>query len=221
MIFAAGFGTRMGALTKDRPKPLIEVGGMSLLDRTLALADAAGIRRKVVNAHYLGQMIADHLAGRDAEVSLEDPDILDTGGGLKAALPLLGGAPVFTANSDAIFDGPNPFGVLERAWGPETEALLLVVPMSRAVGRLGGGDFSLKPGGEISRGGDHVYTGIQILRTERVAAETDAVFSLNRIWDAAGDEGGLRAVEYPGRWCDVGHPEGIETAEAVLDGRDV
>lgn len=215
MIFAAGLGTRMGALTRDRPKPLIEVGGTTLLDRTLALTD--GIGRKVVNTHYLGDRIAAHLAGRDVAVSHEAGEILDTGGGLKAALPLLGADPVFTVNPDAVFAGPNPFDVLASAWDPAAmEALLLLVPLSRAVGRQGGGDFALLPDGRIARGGGEVFVGAQILRTGRVAGWPDTVFSLNRIWDAAAAAGGLHGVRYPGRWCDVGHPGGIAAAEAVL-----
>lgn len=220
MIFAAGFGTRMGALTANRPKALIEVGGMSLLDRTLSLANEVGIARKVVNAHYRAEQIAAHLAGHSVTVSHEMPEILDTGGGLKAALPLFRESPVFTANSDAVFDGPNPFSVAAADWGPDMEALLLVVPITRAVGRKGGGDFDLSPEGVLSRGGAYVYTGIQIIRTERVAAESARVFSLNAIWNAMPREG-LRGVVYPGRWCDVGHPDGIPLAEAVLEGRDV
>ncbi len=216
MIFAAGFGTRMGALTRDRPKPLIEVGGVTLLDRMLALA--GGIPRKVVNTHYLGDRIAAHLAGREVAISDEPGEILDTGGGLKAALPLLGTGSVFTANSDAVFAGPNPFDLLAAAWDPaRMEALLLSVPLARAVGRKGGGDFTLAPDGRLRRGGDAVYAGLQILKTERVAAWPDRVFSLNRVWDAVAAEGRLFGLSYPGRWCDVGHPEGIALAEAVLD----
>ncbi len=215
MIFAAGFGTRMGALTRERPKPLIEVSGVTLLDRMLALAD--DIPRKVVNTHYLGDRIAAHLAGRDVTISDEPGEILDTGGGLKAALPILGTDPVFTANSDAIFAGPNPFDLLADAWNPDRmEALLLSVPLARAVGRKGGGDFTLAPDGLLHRGGDAVFTGLQILATERIADWPESVFSLNRVWDAAAAEGRLFGLSYPGSWCDVGHPEGIALAEHVL-----
>ena len=222
MVFAAGFGTRMGALTRNCPKALIPVGGTTLLDRTLALVAEAGIGRVVVNAHYLGGRIEAHLAGRDIRVSLEEPEILDTGGGLKAALPLLGADPVFTANSDAVFDGPNPFGTLRAAWDPEgMEALLLLAPLQRAVGRRQGGDFALAPDGRLRRGGDFVYTGVQILRTQRVAAHSGRVFSLNRIWSEMEAAGGLFGTVHPGRWCDVGHPEGIALAEGVLEERGV
>ena len=182
---------------------------------------AAGLNRIVVNAHYLADQITSHIARQDVVVSHETPEILETGGGLKAALPLLGDGPVMTANSDAIFAGPNPMAELASAGLAEgAETNLLLVPLDRAVGRKGGGDFSLAPDGRLTRGGDYVYTGIQIIRTDRVLYWPEDVFSLNRIWDAAAAEGGLVGSVYSGRWCDVGHPEGLELAEA-LAARDV
>lgn len=220
MIFAAGFGTRMGSLTEECPKPLLKVGGETLLDRTLALAHQAGIRRRVVNAHHLAEQIHAHLAQEDAIVSHETPNILDTGGGLKAALPHLPD-PTFTANSDAVFRGPNPFTALAPNWSDQMEALLQVVPMSHAVGRRGGGDFSILPDGQLIRGDDYVYTGVQILRTARVAADPRDIFGLNDVWNAMAENGGLFGSVYPGHWCDVGHPEGLERAAAMLDCDDV
>ncbi|MHA6347217.1 nucleotidyltransferase family protein [Roseivivax sp. CAU 1761] len=218
MVFAAGFGTRMGALTADRPKPLVEVGGRALLDRTLDLARAHRPQlRVVVNAHYRAPQIVAHLAGRDVHVSVEMPEILDTGGGLRHALPHLGRGPVFTANSDAVLAGPNPFDILAAAWRPDMEALLLTVPLPQTVGRKGGGDFTLDAAGQLSRGGDAVYTGLQILRTEGLDEIAEPVFSLNRLWDAAARRDGLYGVSYPGRWCDVGHPGGIALAESLLE----
>ncbi len=118
MLFAAGFGTRMGDLTKSRPKPLVEVAGRALLDHALSLVSGAGGARTVVNTHYLGDQIADHLAGKDIALSHEAPDILDTGGGLRNALPLLGQDTVMTLNTDAVWAGPNPLSLLNAAWDP-------------------------------------------------------------------------------------------------------
>ncbi|MFD1344810.1 nucleotidyltransferase family protein [Litorisediminicola beolgyonensis] len=221
MLFAAGFGTRMGTLTRDCPKPLLKVGGETLLDRTLDLADAAGLGPKLVNAHYLADRIVTHLAGRDVAVAVEAPEILDTGGGLKAALPRLGAGPLATTNTDAVWRGPNPFTVLEEAWRDGMGALLLTVPTARAVGRKTPGDFALGPDGRLSRGGDFVYTGVQILDPAILDEINAKVFSLNRAWDLLAARGGLFGVSYAGLWCDVGHPEGIALAEAVLEGRDV
>ena len=215
MIFAAGFGTRMGGLTKDRPKPLIEVGGQTLLDRTLELC--AEVPRRVVNTHYLAAMIRDHLTDRDVTVIEESPEILDTGGGLRNALPVLGPNPVYTMNSDAVFAGPNPLALLGDAWESDhMDALLLCVPLERAIGRKGDGDFRLAEDGHLQRGGNRVYTGVQILKTDQLASFPDHVFSLNRLWTEMASRGRLFGLDYPGRWADVGHPGGIALAEEML-----
>lgn len=217
MLFAAGFGTRMGALTADRPKPLIEVAGKTLLDHALDLTE--GVPTRVVNAHYHADQIVAHLKNRDGvRVSVERPEILDTGGGLRNALPLLGSQPVYTLNTDAIWQGPNPLGLLKAAWRPDLmDALLLCVPLSQAIGRQGGGDFSRDAEGRLHRGGDLVYTGAQILRTDGLSEIAEPVFSLNRLWNAQAERGRLYGLPYPGRWCDVGRPEGIALAEGLLD----
>ena len=213
MVFAAGRGTRMGALTADRPKPLIAVAGRALIDHALDLA--AGCDPVVVNTHYLGAQLAAHLAGRGVRLSHE-AELLDTGGGLKAALPLLGAEAVFTLNSDAVWTGPNPLRSLAAGWAPGMEALMLLVPRDRARGRQGPGDFSIGADGRLIRGGDLVYTGAQILRTGAVAAEAGPVFSLNRVWDGMAARGRLFGALHPGGWADVGHPAGIAAAEAML-----
>ena len=215
MIFAAGFGTRMGGLTKDRPKPLIEVGGQTLLDRTLELC--AEVPRRVVNTHYLAAMIRDHLTDQDVTVIEETPEILDTGGGLRNALPILGPNPVYTMNSDAVFAGPNPLALLGDAWESDRmDALLLCVPLERAIGRKGDGDFTLAEDGRLQRGGNRLYTGVQILKTDQLAGFPDHVFSLNRLWTEMASRGRLFGLDYPGRWADVGHPGGIALAEEML-----
>jgi MurNAc alpha-1-phosphate uridylyltransferase len=215
MLFAAGFGTRMGPLTRDRPKPLIEVAGRTLLDHALALTE--GLPTRVVNTHYLGDRIAEHLAGSDVLISHESPEILDTGGGLKQALPRLGTGPVFTLNTDAVWAGPNPLDLLQAAWDPaDMDALLLCVPLHRAHGRTGGGDFTLDAAGSLHWGGDMVYTGAQIVATRGLDSIAERAFSLHRLWNAALEAGRFRGVVYPGAWCDVGHPAGIAEAEAML-----
>lgn len=217
MIFAAGFGTRMGDLVKDRPKPLLEVAGRPLIDHALALTEDINLSRIVVNTHYQAAVLEKHLASKDVEISREMPDILDTGGGLKAALPLLGPAPLFTLNSDAVWSGPNPLSLLQRAWDPaRMDALVICVPLRQAVGRIGAGDFSLDDENRISRGPDVVYGGAQILKTGDLSDITDPVFSLNRVWDKMLARGRLFGLTYPGMWCDVGHPAGIQLAEELL-----
>ncbi|MDE3120197.1 MAG: nucleotidyltransferase family protein [Paracoccaceae bacterium] len=216
MLFAAGFGTRMGALTATRPKPLVEVAGRPLIDHALDLASGAGVGRIVVNTHYLPDQIAAHLAGRGILLSHE-PQILETGGGLKAARGLLDSAEVFTLNSDAIWAGPNPLALLRAAWRPEAmDALLLLVPPERARGHRGRGDFLCDATGRLSRGPGLIYPGAQIIKTDAVAQVTEDVFSLNRVWDQILAGRRLYGLTYPGQWCDVGRPEGIAEAEALL-----
>ena len=222
MIFAAGFGTRMGALTRDRPKPMIDVAGQPLIDHALALGAAAGIGRIVVNLHYKPEALRAHLAGRGVALSEETPDILDTGGGLRRALPLLGAGPVFTLNSDAVWTGPNPLARLAAAWAPDRmDALLMLVPAAAARGHAGTGDFLPDAEGRLTRttggaGRALVYTGAQIIRTDGLADVADRVFSLNLLWDRMIAEGRLFGLTHPGGWADVGTPEGIPLAEAML-----
>ncbi|MDR5652682.1 nucleotidyltransferase family protein [Ruixingdingia sedimenti] len=216
MLFAAGFGTRMGALTATRPKPLVPVAGRALIDHALALADGAGVARKVVNLHYLGDQIAAHLAGR-ADVALSwEPEILETGGGLRAALPLLGPGPVFTLNTDAVWTGENPLSRLRSGWDPaHMRALLLLAPADRVTGHSGKGDFALDDQGRITRGGPLVYLGAQIVNPAGIEMIPGA-FSLNRLWDAMIAGGTAHGMLHHGGWCDVGRPEGIALAEAML-----
>ncbi|MCR9149800.1 MAG: nucleotidyltransferase family protein [Rhodobacteraceae bacterium] len=218
MIFAAGLGTRMGALTADRPKPLIAVAGKPLIDHALALADGAGLDRPVINLHYRGGMLRAHLAGRDIRFSEESDMLLDTGGGLRAALPLLPPGPVLTLNSDAVWTGANPLSALIAAFDPaRMDALLALVPCDRAAGHAGAGDFALSGDGRLSRGGAFVYTGAQIVDPAGLAEIPDRVFSLNRLWDRAAARGRLFGLVHPGGWADVGRPEGIAAAEAMLE----
>ncbi|MDA7423456.1 nucleotidyltransferase family protein [Thalassococcus lentus] len=215
MLFAAGFGTRMGDLTKRRPKPLVPVAGKTLLDHALELTE--GIPNRVVNAHYYADQIVDHLAGSGIAVSVEEPNILDTGGGLRKALPLLNTSPVYTLNTDAVWSGDAPLGLLRDAWRPDAmDALLLCVPVERAIGRKGGGDFSLTPEGRLTRKGDLVYTGAQIIKTDLLHEVKEEAFSLNVLWNRMAESGRLHGLQYAGNWCDVGHPEGISLAEEML-----
>jgi MurNAc alpha-1-phosphate uridylyltransferase len=221
LLFAAGLGTRMGALVADRPKPLINVAGKPLLDHALDVLAAPSIARRVVNVHYKAAMIRAHLAGRDIAISDETGQLLETGGGLRKALPLLGADPVITLNTDAVWSNGDPLTTLLSAWRPTMEALLLLVPLEHALGHRGAGDFGRTADGQITRGGGLVYTGLQMMRTGPVSAVADTVFSLNPVWDAMAARGGLYGVVFEGRWCDVGRPECIELAAAMLNQTDV
>ncbi|KAA0913252.1 nucleotidyltransferase family protein [Aquicoccus porphyridii] len=222
MLFAAGFGTRMGALTAERPKPMIRVSGRPLIDHALSLVAPMNLARVVANLHYRPEPLIEHLDGRGIAFSHETPDILDTGGGLRHALPLLGSGPVFTMNTDAVWRGPNPLSLLAGAWNPdEMDALLICVPRARAIGHAGEGDFLLDDTGRIARGPGHVYGGVQIIKTDLLHDIPDRVFSLNLLWDRMAGTDRLFGLPYPGKWCDVGHPEGIALAERMLEDSDV
>ena len=221
MLFAAGFGTRMGSLTADRPKPLVHVAGRPLIDHAMDIIREHAPKTIVCNAHYKAEQIVDHFAGSDVIVAKETPDILDTGGGLKTALPLLRASLVFTMNTDAVWSGPNPLTVLAKAWSNDMQALLLCVPKTNAIGHLGKGDFDVSGDGHAVWGDDTIYSGVQIIRTELVSNTEKSVFSLRDIWVDLIDQNALHAVTYPGLWCDVGHPDGITQAEAMLAGHDV
>ena len=221
MLFAAGRGTRMGVLTATAPKPMIEVAGKPLIDHALALADAAGARPIVVNLHHLGDQIARHLSARPISLSRE-PVLLETGGGLRNALPLLGKGPVMTLNADAIWTGRNPLQELAGAWDEERmDALLLLAPRAQTQGHNGSGDFLMEADGRLRRahGAEApVYLGAQILRTEGLADIPDEIFSLNLFWDRLIARGRVYGLIHEGGWCDVGRPEGIAEAEALLAG---
>lgn len=222
MLFAAGFGTRMGALTAHRPKSLIEVAGTPLIDHAMALVRAVNLTTIVANTHYCADQIADHLHQSDVVLSPEHPDILETGGGLKAALPLLGQGPVFTVNTDAVWHGPNPLNLLLDAWRPDKmDGLLMCVPTDRAIGHSGAGDFAIDAAGRITRGAGFVYGGVQIIKTDQLADIGQRVFSLNLLWDRMLEKNRLFALNYPGKWCDVGHPAGIGLAEDMLSEQHV
>ncbi|WP_171212140.1 nucleotidyltransferase family protein [Ruegeria sp. HKCCA5426] len=217
MLFAAGFGTRMGALTSTTPKPLIEVAGRPLIDYALDLINDVHPKRIVANLHYLPDQLEAHLAPKGVLLSREDAEILETGGGLRAALPLLGTDPVYTANSDAIWAGPNPLALLRDAWDPDRmDALLMCVPVARTIGYMGTGDFTADASGQITRGPGLIYGGIQITKTDGLMNFQQKSFSLNLLWDQMHSQNRLFALSYPGRWCDVGRPEGIALAEELL-----
>ncbi|MEM7210754.1 MAG: nucleotidyltransferase family protein [Pseudomonadota bacterium] len=226
MVMAAGFGTRMGALTRTRPKPMLPLTGRPMIDLTLDHVADAGLSRAVVNLHYRGDQIREHLTGRERPQILfseEQPEILDTGGGIVQALPLLGAGPFAVLNSDAVFVGPNPVEHLLRYWDPDRlDALMLMVPVEQTIAYTRQGDFFLDASSGVPlRRGDaerapFVYAGAQIIRPEAFATAPEGPFSTNLIWNALLAESRLQAVAYPGKWIDVGTPEGLVEAEAAL-----
>jgi MurNAc alpha-1-phosphate uridylyltransferase len=217
MLFAAGFGTRMKHLTADRPKPMVKVAGRPLIDYALSLAHDISSPVVVANLHYRPEPLVAHLTPKGVKTIVEHPDILETGGGLRNALPLLGNGPVITMNTDAIWNGPNPLGLLLDAWDPSRmDALLMGIPPENALEHDGAGDFKIDAEGRLSRGAGVVYGGVQIIKTDLLAGIPESAFSLNLVWDKMLEKGTMYGIPYSGQWCDVGHPSGIKTAEGLV-----
>lgn len=225
MLFAAGFGTRMGALTATCPKPLIKVAGKALIDHARQVGLAAGLRRQVANVHYLGEQIEAHLHGSGVAVSFEREQILDTGGGLKQALPMLGDGPVVTLNTDAVWTGANPLTQLLQAWdGAAMDVLFLLLPAKQARSQTGRSDFVMDENGRVdwAKGREgYLYLGAQIVNPAILQDQPEPVFSLHGPWSAAIAAGRAFGVVHAGDWCDVGHPGGIAEAEEMLRSADV
>ena len=226
MVLAAGLGIRMRPLTDDRPKPLVELAGRTLLDRALDRLVAAGVRRIVVNGHYRAEMIAAHLDGRTDIVLSPEEVLLETGGGVKAALAHLGDAPFFVVNSDAVWrDGPTP--ALERLAGhwsnKRMDALLLLVPTPAIHGASISdlGDYHMEPDGTARRRTEgeiapFLFGGIQILHPRLFEAAPDGPFSLNLLYDRAEAAGRLYGMRHDGEWYHVGTPGELAATEAEL-----
>ena len=228
MVMAAGLGTRMMPLTADRPKPLVEVAGKALIDHTFDHLRAAGVHRAVVNVHYLADVLEAHLArvqGLEIVVSDERAQLLETGGGLIHAKPLLGDQPVLVVNSDNYWvDGPvDSLKLLASRWDDAImDVLLLVVPLARAHCHAGRGDFHLAADGRITsrrkpeRAAPFTFVGIQILHPRILVDAPEGPFSTMFFWERAIAAGRAYAQVHQGLWFDVGTPAAIPKTEALL-----
>lgn len=228
MVLAAGLGTRMRPLTDETPKPLIAVAGKPLIDWTLDRFAAAGVARAVVNVHYLASMIEAHLAHRkNPQIIISDERtlLLETGGGLKKARPLLGEAPIYCTNTDAILvdRGREPCAALADAWrDSEMDVLLLLTPLSETSGYDGRGDFDLqgdRPQWRTGESAPFVFTGLQIIRPSLLDGSPVGAFSTRLLWDKALETGRMRAIAHDGPWMHVGDPAGLALAESFFDNR--
>jgi len=228
MVLAAGLGKRMRPLTATRPKPLVEVAGKPLLDHVLDRLRGAGIGRVVVNVHYLADALEAHLKRKAADLDIRVSDerglLLETGGGVAKALPLIPDDRFLIANSDNLWiDGPrDAIGLLADRWRDgEMDALLLLVPLARAHCHSGQGDFHMDPLGRISRRrtakvAPFVFTGVQLV-SKRLFTELPAgPFSFNLLWDRAIAAGRAFGFVHDGLWFDVGTPPAIGRTETIL-----
>ncbi len=228
MVMAAGLGKRMRPLTATRPKPLVPVAGRALIDHTLARIAAAGIPDLVVNVHYLPDALEAHLRGWQDRFAIRMSDeraqLMETGGGLVQALPLIRGDPFLVANSDNIWtDGPqDTVHQLRHHWDSDRmDALLLVVPLALAGGHRGRGDFHMDQHGRLARRrpgriAPFVYTGVQVVARRLLRDAPSGPFSTNILWDRAIAEGRLFGLAHQGQWFDIGTPGAIAPAAAAL-----
>lgn len=227
MILAAGLGTRMRAVSQQKPKPLVEVAGRTLIDRVLDRCIAAGIGRAVVNVHYKADQIKAHLAKRkDIEIVISDETdaLLDTGGGIAKALPLIGDKPFLSHNSDSLWiEGMgSALERLARTYDPaRMDALLLMASAVTALGYTGRGDFTMDEEGRLSRREEarvapFVWTGVQIVHPRLFEGCPTGPFSLNVLLNHAIEAERLYGIRHDGIWMHVGSPDGLQDAEAHL-----
>lgn len=225
-ILAAGLGTRMRPITDTRPKPLVEVAGRALIDHALDRAAEGGITRAVVNVHHLADLVEAHLARRTTApmVSISDERValLETGGGIKKALPLVGDDPFVVFNSDSFWlEGPRSNLARQiAAWRPDAmDIFLLVAPTATSLGYEGNGDFVMDADGRLQRRGERevapfIYAGVAIVKPELFADTPEGAFSLNLLFDRAAERDRLFGLRLDGQWLHVGTPGAIAAAEA-------
>ncbi|MEP0707704.1 MAG: nucleotidyltransferase family protein [Parvibaculum sp.] len=227
MVMAAGKGTRMRPLTDTMPKPLVPFAGKPLVDHVLDRLEEAGIEEAVVNVHHFADMLEAHLATRKSPrivISDERAELLDTGGGTKKALPLLGEEPILTFNSDSVWAeelGSN-LAELIAAWDPERmDALLMIAEAARTIGYVGRGDFNMDASGLLSRRGPSttapfMFAGVQIVKPALFADGPAGPFSTNLVWDRLIEKARLFGHRMTGTWMHVGAPDDLAEAEAFL-----
>jgi MurNAc alpha-1-phosphate uridylyltransferase len=228
-VLAAGLGTRMRPHNGHVPKPLVEIGGKSLIDHVLDRLADAKVECAVVNVHYLADALERHLVSRrrpQIVISDERAELLGTGGGIAKALPQLGEAPFFLVNSDTVWlDGVKPnFARLADAFDPATmDALLLLAPTTDSIGYTGRGDYAMQPDGRLRRRAEQevvpfVYAGAAILAPALFADVPTGAFPLTLLFDRAAEKERLFGLRLEGVWMHVGTPDAVAAADAALAG---
>lgn len=227
MILAAGLGTRLRPITETTPKPLVRVAGRSMIDWLIDRLERAGVERVVVNVHHLADRMEAHLSTRatpEIVISDERARLLDSGGGVRRALPALGDGPFFVLNADSIWiEGARPnLTRLAEAWRADRhDMLMLVAPTATSVGYDGRGDFAFEPDGRLRRRRERevtpfVYAGALIATPALFADAPEGPFSLNLLFDRAAEAGRLHGVRLDGVWLHVGDPLALAEAEAAV-----
>jgi MurNAc alpha-1-phosphate uridylyltransferase len=229
MVLAAGLGTRMKPLTDDRPKALVQVGGRALIDHVLDRLIAAGLKRAVVNVHAFADLLETHMRRRaDIEIVISDERarLMETGGGVRQARPLLGDDPIVVCNIDSVWDEPNGSAIARLGEGfdpSRMRARLLLAAMNAQLGYDGEGDFFMDEAGVLSFRDalphtPWAYMGAQIIDPRIVDEEPLEPFSFTRVWRRLAREGRLHGAPLGGYWMHVGDPDARSEAEARLAG---
>ncbi|WP_395022304.1 nucleotidyltransferase family protein [Dongia sp.] len=226
MVMAAGYGTRLRPLTDTVPKAMVKVLGRPMLDVVLDRLAAAGVERAVINLHHLGAVIREHLKNRkDIEIVYsEEKEILETGGGTKKALPLLGDDPFFVVNAKIIWLNGREDALhrLAKAWDPERmDSLLLLQPTVTAIGYDGPGDFLMDQEGKLKRRPEwevapFLYSGVNITHPRLFEASPDGAYSVNLLWNRAIEQGRLHGIRHDGEWYHVSTPQHLREVEREL-----
>jgi N-acetyl-alpha-D-muramate 1-phosphate uridylyltransferase len=228
MVLCAGLGTRMASANNVLPKPLVPLRGKALLDHVLDRHAEAGIERVVVNVHHKADLIEAHLAGRRSpriEISDERERLLDTGGGVKKALPRLGAGPFLIHNSDSVWIegvGLNLCRLIEAWDDARMDCLLLLAPASQSLGYQGRGDFAFGADGRIRRRRAEqemvpfAFAGVSIAHPRLFDGSPEGAFSLNLVWDRAIAAGRAFGLRMEGTWMHVGSGDALAQAERQL-----
>ena len=228
MVLAAGIGSRMRPLTADRPKALVTVGGKALIDHVLDRLAEAGVETAVVNIHHFADQMTDHLSRRlhpRVYIVDERAGLLDSGGGIRNALPLLGEDPFFVANIDSLWidGGDPPLEAMKAAWDPaKMDLLVLLVEKGRGIGFEGPRGFFLDADGHNTHSADdarpapYANVGFQIMKPQILDGSPDGAFSILPVWWRLQDEGRIYGVAMDAFWMHVGDPQAREAAEAKL-----
>ena len=227
MVLAAGLGVRMRPLTDHMPKPLVSVAGQPLLDHVLDKLARAGVGEAVVNVHYLGDQIIEHVKTRNHPrviISDERDKVLGTGGAVVKALPLLGDAPFFHVNADTLWiDGVRSnLARLAEAFDPDSmDILLLMAPTTSSIGYGGRGDYAMLPDGALRKRREHqvvpfVYAGAAIMSPSLFSDAPSGEFSLTRMFDRANEQERLFGLRLDGVWMHVGTPDAVQAAEEAF-----
>ena len=224
MVLAAGLGLRMRPLTNTLPKPLIPVAGKTMLERAFEHLKQVGMTRIVINTHYLASLVEERAKSLWPDVLIShEKDLLETGGGIQKALPLLGEEPFFTLNGDSIWTHPESLQEMEKLWDDaEMDALLLLIPKERAHGYEGRGDFFLSADGRIFRpdsesSAPYVYIGVQRVSPRLFHKAPEGAFSMNLLWNKALQQGRLYGHLHKGEWFHISTPQDLKKYEPMIE----